>query len=80
MDIQTRKIQIIKEFLIYTEESFIKEIEDLLLEQRKRTFGKEIKPMSMEDYGSLLEKAVKDKNNGKVKNAKTLKKEIATWK
>ncbi|MBI5217465.1 MAG: hypothetical protein HY958_00855 [Bacteroidia bacterium] len=80
MDLQTRKIQIVREFLSYSEESFIKKIEELLFEQRKRMFEKEIKPMSLQEYESLFDKAVEDKKNGRVKNARNLKKEIATWK
>ncbi|HBX52858.1 MAG TPA: hypothetical protein DEH02_17470 [Bacteroidales bacterium] len=80
MDIQTRKIQIMRDFLNVSSIELIEKFENLLKEQYRKMLEIEIKPMSLQEYESLFQKAVEDKKNGKVKNARNLKKEISTWK
>ena len=80
MDIQSRKIQFIQEFLKYANVNILDKFEEMLKQERKREFEKEIKPMTLKEYELRVETAFKDVKNNRVKRAKTLKDEIATWK
>ena len=80
MDFQTRKIQFIQEFLKYANSNVLDKMEELLRQERNKGFEKEIQPMTLKDYEALVEKAFEDVKNNRVKSAKNLKNEIATWK
>lgn len=69
-----------RDFLNVSSIELIEKFENLLKEQYRKMLEIEIKPMSLQEYESLFQKAVEDKKNGKVKNARNLKKEISTWK
>jgi hypothetical protein len=80
MDLQTRKIQFIQEFLKYANENLLGKFEKLLKQEREKVFEKEIKPMTLKEYEQRIEKAFKDVQNNRVKSVSVLKKVIATWK
>ena len=80
MDLQTRKIQFIQEFLKCANANMLAKFEGMLKQERERAFEKEIKPMSIKEYEKRIEKAFDDVKNNKVKSARKLKEEIATWK
>ena len=79
MDIQTRKIQFIQEFLKCANDKLLSRFEEMLKEERTMAFEKEIKPMTLREYEQRIDKAVEDVKNNKVKSARNLKKDIATW-
>jgi len=80
MDLQTRKINFIQEFLKYANSSILSKFEDLLKSECEKVLEKEIKPMTLQEYEQRIEKAFEEVKNNKVKSARSLKKEIATWK
>jgi chemotaxis regulatin CheY-phosphate phosphatase CheZ len=80
MDLQTRKIQFIQEFLKCANANMLAKFEELLKQEREKAFEKEIRPMSLKEYGKRIENALDDVKNNKVKSARKLKEEIATWK
>ena len=80
MDLQTRKIQFIQEFLKYANTSILAKFEEMLKREREKVFEKAIKPMTLKEYEQRIDKAFEDVKNNRVKNARKLKKEIATWK
>lgn len=80
MDLQTRKIHFIQEFLKYANENLLGKFEKLLKQEREKAFEQEIKPLTLKEYELRMEKAFKDVKNNRVKSARVLKKEIATWK
>ena len=80
MDLQTRKIHFIQDFLKYANDSLVARFEELLTQERNMAFEKEIKPMSLKEYEQRIERAVEDVNNNRVKSARNLKNEIASWK
>jgi hypothetical protein len=79
MDIQTRKIQFIQEFLNNADDKLLSRFEEILKEERKMAFEKEIKPMTLKEYEQLIDRAIDDVKNNRVKSASHLKKDIATW-
>lgn len=80
MDLQTRKLHFIQDFLKYSNSGILDKFEEMLKLERAKTFEKEIKPMTLSQYEYRISKAIEDSKNNKVKGAHTLKKEIATWK
>lgn len=80
MDLQTRKIQFIQEFLRINSEDLINKLDKFLHEERKKIVEQENKPMPLEQFNEMIDQSENDFANGKVIEAKDLKKEIAKWK
>lgn len=80
MDIQTRKLHFIEDFLRYANSNILEKFEQILHQEREKELAKEIKPMTLSQYEHRISKAIKDIEEGKVQRAKSLKKEIAAWK
>ena len=80
MDLQSRKIQFIQEFLKHANSNILDKMEELLRQERKKEFEKEIKPMTLDEYERRIDAAFDDVKNNRVKSARQLKNEIATWK
>jgi hypothetical protein len=80
MNIQARKISIIQEFLRINSEELINKIDKFLHDEKKKIYEKELKPMSLEKFNEMIDKAEDDIENGRVIEAKNLKKDIEKWK
>ncbi len=80
MDIQTRKLRFIQEFLNYADSTILSKFEELLKFEREKLLEKGIKPMTLKKYEQRIEKAFEEVKSNKVQTAANLKKEIATWK
>ncbi|MCK9640575.1 MAG: hypothetical protein M0R39_11765 [Prolixibacteraceae bacterium] len=80
MDIQTRKIQFIQEFLKSANDNLLDRFEEILKQEREISFEKEIKPMTLQEYEQRFDRAIEDVKKNKVKSARNLKREIASWK
>jgi hypothetical protein len=80
MDLQSRKIHFIQEFLKYANTNILDKFEEMLKQERNKEFEKKIKPMTLKEYELRVLTAIEDVNNNRVRSAKTLKDEIATWK
>lgn len=80
MDIQTRKLFFIQDFLKYADATILDKFEELLKQERNKSVEKEIRPMTIDEYEQRIFKALEDVKNNRIKHARTLKAEIATWK
>ena len=79
MDLQTRKLQFIQEFLRLANDNIIEKFEKMLQQERKRIVEQDISPMTMNQYEQRINNASDDLKNNRVTTAKKLKKEIASW-
>ena len=79
MNIQTRKLNFVQEFLQLSNEEIIDKLAAILKQERKKQFEKNIKPMSLDTFNKRIDKAEKEANEGKVTDAKILKKAIKLW-
>jgi len=79
MDIQTKKINFIQEFLRLKDEELINKLDNLLKLEKKKKFKEEIRPYSEEEFNAVIDKAEEDSKNGKVISADDLKNEIDSW-
>lgn len=80
MDLETRKITFVQEFLKLQNEEIIGGLEKLLHERRMELLESELKPMSMEQFNANIDQSLEDSKNGRIIEANELKKEIENWK
>ena len=80
MDLQARKISLIQEFLRINSEDLINKLDKFLHNEKKKIYEKELKPMSLDSFNSMIDQAEDDAANDRVIEAKNLKQEIAGWK
>ncbi|NOX86648.1 MAG: hypothetical protein GXO86_11910 [Chlorobi bacterium] len=73
MDIQTKKLNFIQEFLRLTDEKVIDKLNRILKSERKKQIEKDLSPMSIEQLNDEIDKAVEDAKNERVIKATGLK-------
>lgn len=79
MDLQTRKLELIQEFLKIQSEEVISRLEKILKKENKKAEQEDFKPMSMEEFNSRIDQSMEDSKNGKLIEASELKAKIDTW-
>ena len=79
MDIQTRKIEFVREFLKMQNEELLTLMENLLY-STKRDAENELHPMSVEEFNKRIDKSLEDSENGKLTKSSDLIAEIQKWK
>ncbi len=79
MDIQTKKINFVQEFLRLKDEEVINKLDSLLKLEKKKKFEQEARPYSEEEFNAIIDKSEKDSKDGKVISADDLKNIIDTW-
>ena len=72
MDIQSRKIEFIQEFLKIQNVSAIEQFEKLLKKAKIVEFGKAITPMSVIELNNRIDRSEDDFKNGKYKTSEEL--------
>jgi hypothetical protein len=80
MDIQTRKINFVQEFLRLRNIKLIEKLEKILLEDKAKEYEANLKPLSIDNFHKMIDKSVEDANQGKVVNARELKESVKKWK
>jgi len=80
MDLQTRKINFIQEFLRTANNDILEKFEKMLRQERKKMYEDEVKLMTLDQYDKRIDNALKDLKNNRVTNARKLKKEVPSWK
>lgn len=79
MDIQTKKLHFVQEFLRLKDENLIDKLSDLLRIEKKKKIEKELKPFSQKEFNDLIDSAESDSENGRLTSAGELKNEIDSW-
>lgn len=79
MDLQTRKLTFIQEFLRIQNEDIISGLEKMLKKSRVELYEKNLKPMSIEQFSTDIDKSIEDSKNDRVISARELKDEIKKW-
>ena len=79
MDLQTRKIAFVQEFLSIENEEAISRLENFLKKEKKKNFDKKFRPMTMEEFNSRIDQSEQDSINGRLTESKDLLKEIEEW-
>ena len=80
MDIQTRKINFVQEFLRLRNIKLIEKLEKVLLEDKAKDYEANLKPMSIDNFNKMIDKSIDDAKQGNVANARELKESVKKWK
>ncbi|EDM42907.1 hypothetical protein SCB49_11442 [unidentified eubacterium SCB49] len=79
MDLQTRKLELIQEFLKIQSEDVISRLEKILRKEKKNSDNGDFNPMSMEEFNSRIDKSMEDSINGRLIESSELKASIDKW-
>ena len=79
MDLQSRKIQFVQEFLKLQSEEVVLRLEKLLRQETTSAMENEFKPMTMEEFNDRIDKSMEDSKNGRLIQATDLKAKIDKW-
>ncbi|SFC97528.1 hypothetical protein [Flavobacterium phragmitis] len=77
MDLDTRKVNFIRDFLKLESEKAISQFEKLLKKENK--IDSSLEPMSISDFQKRIDSSVEDSVNGRVTDANDLIAEIEKW-
>lgn len=80
MDIQTRKINFVQEFLRLRNIELIEKLEKILLEDKVRDYTENLKPFSIVSFNQMIDKSIDDVKQGNVVDARDLKESVKKWK
>jgi len=73
MNLETRKLSFIQEFLRIQNEEIVIGLEKLLKQQKSEQYENELKPMDMKQYNDEIDQALNDSENDRVIKATELK-------
>ncbi|MEN9909064.1 MAG: hypothetical protein RLZZ540_2213 [Bacteroidota bacterium] len=77
MDLQTRKILFVQEFLKLESEKAISHLEKLLEKETKN--DSQFSPMSLQEYEKRIDQSLDDSLNGRLTESNQLLSEIEKW-
>ncbi len=80
MNIQSRKLVLIEEFLRISDESLITKLELFIKQEKKISHDKDLKPMLLSEFHEMIDQAKQDSDAGRVISHQELKKKVKTWK
>lgn len=79
MTVEARKLHFIEEFLKVTDENIISQMEHLLRNEKRKQQENSLKPMNMNEFKHIIDKAREDVELGRVISHENLKQEILSW-
>ncbi|MCR9182831.1 MAG: hypothetical protein NXH73_07890 [Flavobacteriaceae bacterium] len=79
MDLQTRKLELIQEFLKIQSEDVISHLEKILRNENKIVENEDFKPMTIEEFNSRIDQSMEDSKKGRLNEASELKAKIDKW-
>ena len=79
MDLQTRKITFVQEFLRLQNEEIISGLEYFLRKKKLEVYEKNLKSMSLEQFDAEIDQALIDSEKENVITATELKEKIKKW-
>jgi len=80
MDLQTKKIQFIREVLRIKSEEIIDKLESILHQERRKSVEKDLNPMTLDEFNAIIDQAEDDAEHNRLYNAGEILKDIDTWK
>ena len=80
MDIQTRKINFVQEFLRLRNTKLIEKLEKILLEEKAKDYEANLKPLSKDKFNKMIDESIEDAKKGNVVDARELKESVKKWK
>lgn len=78
MDLQSRKIEFVQEFLKLQSEEAISRLEKLLKIEKKWD-GNDLEPMTVKEFNDRIDRSMEDSKNGRLTKVNDLLSEIEKW-
>ena len=79
MDIETRKISFVQEFMRLQNEEIIIALEDFLRKRKAELVEENRKPFTVDQYNEEIDRAMEDSRKGRMIKATDLKEKIKKW-
>jgi len=79
MDLQSRKLAFIQEFLRIQNEELIATLEKLLHQRKAEAYERDLQPMSEDQFNEDIDRSMDDIKNGRVTHARDLKAQVKKW-
>jgi len=79
MNLETRKISFVQEFLRLQNEEIVIGLEKLLHKRKAELIEKDMKPMSLEQFNKDIDQSEDDFKNGRFISAGDLKAKVQKW-
>jgi hypothetical protein len=79
MNIEARKLVLIEEFLRINDESLIAKIESFIMQEKKDSHDRNVKPMSLKEFHEMIDQAKQDSDAGRVISHSELQEKVKTW-
>jgi hypothetical protein len=79
MDIQSKKIQFIEDFIRISDEGLINKLIEMVKLETSKNAQKESEPFTMKEFNDLIDRSESDSRNGRETPARDLKNEIDSW-
>ena len=79
MNLESRKISFVQEFLKLQNEEIISGLENLLFKKKSELMEEEIIPMTIEQFEKEIDLAMEDSKNDRMIKASDLKAKIEQW-
>lgn len=79
MDLQTRKITFVKEFLKIQSEDVVIRLEKLLKKEKAKISDNDFSPLTLDEFNKRIDKSLFDSLNHRLTENKDLATEIQEW-
>lgn len=79
MNLETRKISFVQEFLRLQNEEIVSGLEKMLRNRKAELIENNLKPMSMQQFNDEIDQALNDSKNGQIIKATDLKIKVQKW-
>ena len=79
MDLQTRKISFVQEFLSIQSEEVVSRLEKFLEKEKIQLFEKKLKTKTQQTLNKEIDIAIEDAKNGRVIDVFELKEKVKKW-
>ncbi len=79
MDLQTRKISFVQEFLQVQSEEVVIRMEHALKREIKNISVKDVRPLTLEELNKRIDQSLLDSQNDRITDNKDLTTEIQEW-
>jgi hypothetical protein len=79
MDLQTRKIEFIQEFLKVQREDIVVRLEKLLKKETSKVENEEVKPFSLDEFNNRIDQSMRDSKHNKLTENQDLLAEVHKW-
>ncbi|MEB2776556.1 hypothetical protein SYJ56_14630 [Algoriphagus sp. D3-2-R+10] len=79
MELESRKIAFVQEFLRVENEEIVRGLEILLKRKKAELFEKNLKPMSLEEFNQEIDESMEDSRKEDIISSNDLKSKIEKW-